>query len=737
MLPHKSVFLSLASRTSLLSAIKAAFTFSTNSKLAEKCSQSILQYYPQFKELEFTAQGRQAITQALHALGITSNHRILTNAYCCCAVEQSLRSTGAEVVFVDIGPHLELSLTEVKRSVESNQSDVIFLQPMFGYAEEVDGIIKFCKEKKILCILDLAQSFGAEYDNTLIGQDADALIFSFGRDKVLESYQGGAFSINHRHSWDVNTTEVRQASLVERLYPVTMVLVRKLYNVGFGKVLHTLSKQFLSIQNPMVATHHTTVSNATLMLVNDAVQQWKKTREHARNIALVYHQFLKKWSPVSEDQIRDGACLRFPVLVPDVAKITQDLEKQKVFISDRWYRALIDCGSSHYDSQITSQKDLFVNGLAFSNQLLNLPTHKDISDAKAIQIAVKVRSFLKETSELSYTTCKSPEEWKTVLNQYPDSNFLQSWNWGEFQKSLGRDVERFFFLNNGKICGAAQVSLEVAKRGTYAVCAGGPLTDWHEIEETQFAIRTITNWAKHTHASFVRIRPQVEQNWGTQAVAHLIFSRKSPMHVTADLTQQLDLTLSDETLLMQMRKNTRSAIRKAEKIGITTEVSTDVHEIKPFYDIQLEVAHRQNFVPFAYSFLRKQFEAFVEDNAVALIHGYKDDVLLASAFVIFSQNEAVYHYGVSTPENKSLPGAYAVQWRAIHEAKKRGCVRYNFWGIAPKDAENHRFSGVSLFKRGFGGREVAYVPAHDVIISPWYWLTWTLETLRRKKRHLE
>lgn len=734
---NKPVFLSLASRTSLRSAIKAAATVSTQSKLAEKCSHSVLELYPQFHELEFTAQGRQAISKTLHALGIKSTHRILTNAFCCCAVEQSLRSTGADVVFIDIGANLELSLKDVKQYVKTHKIDVIFLQALFGYAQEVESIIQFCKQQDIVCIVDLAQSFGAHYKGTLVGQDADALIFSFGRDKVLESYQGGAYTLNIRHSWKAQPTAVRQASLVERFYPLSMVLVRTLYPIGLGKAFHALSKKLLPIKNPMVSAQQATISNVTLALVNDELKKSKEHQEHTRRIALVYHQFLKNWSPISEEQIRGGVCLRYPVLVPDVVFITQNLEKKGVFISDRWYRAVIDCGSCHYDSQLADEQDSFPNSLLFSNQLLNLPTHKNISSKRAVEIASYVRSLVKAKSELTYTTCESAEQWKSILDNYPQSNFLQSWNWGEFQKSLGRDVERFLFFNNGAVCGAAQVCLEVAKRGSFVVCAGGPITDWTEIEQTQFAIATITNWAKYKQARFVRIRPQEIERVGSQAVAELLFSNKSPMHVTADLTLQLDLTHTDEDLLMQMRKNTRSAIRKAEKVGITTKISTELSDIQAFYDVQLEVAQRQNFVPFSYEFLRKQFEAFAVDNEVALIHGYKDDVLLASAFILFSQKEAVYHYGVSTSENRSLPGAYAVQWRAIKEARNRGCVRYNFWGIAPKDADNHRFSGVSLFKRGFGGREVAYVPAHDVIISPWYWLTWTLESIRRKKRHLE
>jgi lipid II:glycine glycyltransferase (peptidoglycan interpeptide bridge formation enzyme) len=135
-------------------------------------------------------------------------------------------------------------------------------------------------------------------------------------------------------------------------------------------------------------------------------------------------------------------------------------------------------------------------------------------------------------------------------------------------------------------------------------------------------------------------------------------------------------------------------------------------------------------------FLYEQFSVFAADDQAALIHSYLNDQLLATAYVLFYNREAVYHYGISTPANERLPGSYAAQWTAILEAKRRDCTAYNFWGVAPKDETNHRFAGVSTFKRGFGGEEVAYLPAHDLPTSPIYQLTHLFETLRKKARHL-
>ena len=73
----------------------------------------------------------------------------------------------------------------------------------------------------------------------------------------------------------------------------------------------------------------------------------------------------------------------------------------------------------------------------------------------------------------------------------------------------------------------------------------------------------------------------------------------------------------------------------------------------------------------------------------------------------------------------------------MKEARKRGCVRYNLWGIVGKEEISHRFYGVSEFKRSFGCEELKYTPAHDLVLKPLkYQVTKMIENARKKKRHI-
>jgi len=330
----------------------------------------------------------------------------------------------------------------------------------------------------------------------------------------------------------------------------------------------------------------------------------------------------------------------------------------------------------------------------------------------------------------------SKDVWENFVASHDEANFLQSWNWGLFNEKLDRQISRLGFYNGSKLVGVMLAIVEDAKRGRYLIVPGGPLIDWHDKELVSYATNEMKALAYKLNCIFVRVRPQLlNDNFSKKLFKDLGF-RSAPMHLHAELTSQLNLELLEEELLKNMRKQTRYEIRQTAKKDIKVTTSTDEKDLRAFYDLQLQTAHRQAFVPFSYDYLHEQFKVFSADNQVILYSAYQGKTLLAQAFIIFYRNEAAYHYGASTVEGRKLPGAYAIQWAAVREAKKRGMKRYNFWGVTHPDEKNHRFYGVNIFKRGFGGEDVEYLHAHDLVVNYKYVINWCIETFRKKIRRV-
>lgn len=338
---------------------------------------------------------------------------------------------------------------------------------------------------------------------------------------------------------------------------------------------------------------------------------------------------------------------------------------------------------------------------------------------------------------MEFISANSQKDWDGFITSHLEANFLQSWDWGEFHLSRGKTVIRRLVVKENKIIGAYVGQVETAKRGTYLAIAGGPILDWQNEDLVKAVFDDIAEQARAKNCVFARIRPQLEESAQSRALFKKLGLKPAPIYLSVELAGVLDLTKSEEEILASASQRLRRALRKAEKSHVSVEVSTDVADIHGFYEIQLETAKRQKFVSFSEEFLTKQFESFAKDNDVALYTAKFEGQILAQNFMIFYGNEASYHYGVSTELGTKISGAPMLHMQAMRDARRRGIKRYNFWGITDKDDVNHRFYGVSQFKRGFGVEELRYLHAHDLVLKPLqYKMVYAIEKMRAQHRHV-
>ncbi|MBQ6127721.1 peptidoglycan bridge formation glycyltransferase FemA/FemB family protein [Candidatus Saccharibacteria bacterium] len=333
--------------------------------------------------------------------------------------------------------------------------------------------------------------------------------------------------------------------------------------------------------------------------------------------------------------------------------------------------------------------------------------------------------------------------WDDFVTSHPEANFLQSWDYYEFHKSRGNKIVRRIVAEidpkNDKqtIIAAYAGVVEDAKRGRHLAIAGGPIVDWQKLNLVNLLVDDIRDQAKKHHCVFARVRPQLERS----DEAYVIFKEMgfvpAPTYLSVEYAAILDLHKSEEEILKNMHRRIRYAVNNARNKGFTIEKSQDPKDIHEFYKIQLQTARRQNFVSFSEDYLTKQFAAFAKNNEAVLYTAKYNGEILAQNFMIFYGNEASYHYAVSTELGTKMSGSPILHVEAMKDARERGIYRYNLWGIVGEDEKNHRFYGVSFFKRGFGGEELKYLPAHDLVINPVAYLkTKAIEKVRKKIRHI-
>ncbi len=72
--------------------------------------------------------------------------------------------------------------------------------------------------------------------------------------------------------------------------------------------------------------------------------------------------------------------------------------------------------------------------------------------------------------------CSNSQQWDNFVLRRTSFNFLQSWQWGEFQQAMGWNVFRLAVKREDKIvAGAGLVKRPLALGWNYFYCPRGPL----------------------------------------------------------------------------------------------------------------------------------------------------------------------------------------------------------------------------------------------------------------------
>lgn len=342
---------------------------------------------------------------------------------------------------------------------------------------------------------------------------------------------------------------------------------------------------------------------------------------------------------------------------------------------------------------------------------------------------------------------------KYNIVKHPEGNFLQSDEWGRVAEKVGHKAIRKDFKNGESVL----MLVKDARRGRYLEIPGGPLIDWTNKEVVSEVFETIKQIAKAEKCVFVRFRPQVFMTKANLALIKQTGSRDASFHLHAQNTVILDLEKTEDELLANMRRQTRYEVRRSAKLELVVKKGTSDQLFKEFHKVQVETAKRQNFIPPNMDELEAYHEIFKEHATIYYVETSKN-LTIDGKKVIEGEPEGEYipagtviNYGLfldygdeveyfeaaSAEYGHVVPGAYAMLWQAAQDYKKKGLKRFNLWGIAPPNQPNHRYAKVTTFKTGFGGEQVEFIHAQDIVINKAkYIVTRIVEDIRKKKRHL-
>lgn len=307
---------------------------------------------------------------------------------------------------------------------------------------------------------------------------------------------------------------------------------------------------------------------------------------------------------------------------------------------------------------------------------------------------------------------ESKEVWDSFLKGAKHLNILSSWEWIEFEKSLGFDTQAYSIENAGVFAFRSVNS----KKGKYLILRQNVFLDWYNEGITSSLLDFLKIKCKEKGCSFFRIAPPLLYSFENEKKLESLGFKKSVIHETdGQLTTILDLTQNSDDILKNMRKNTRYLVKKAQKIGVEVLDVDALEYFEDFEKIYKETVSRHKWNASDLEYIKKQYTLFSSKGLSKMfVAKFKGEVLGCAIFTKF-QNQVIYHHSGSI--STDIPVMYALIWKAIEHYKNLGLKEFNFFGVCEKDQVNHSWYGLSLFKRGFGGSERRLMHSYDYPLS--------------------
>jgi lipid II:glycine glycyltransferase (peptidoglycan interpeptide bridge formation enzyme) len=301
-------------------------------------------------------------------------------------------------------------------------------------------------------------------------------------------------------------------------------------------------------------------------------------------------------------------------------------------------------------------------------------------------------------------------EWDSFLSGHPEHHLLQSNAWGELKSSFGWSAHRIIEGN----CGAQVLFRSLPLGYTIAYIPKGPVGSW-----IPDLLPVIDNICHEHKAIFLRVEPDHEDNPELVEKLRSNDFRRSHQTIQPRQTLIVDVQGSEDEILGRMRQKTRYNIRLAGRKGVKVRPWDDVDG---FTKMILETGIRDEFGVHSPEYYKQAYELFHPQKICELFVAEFDHTPLAAIFVFTARERAWYLYGASTAIERNRMPTYLLQWEAMKWAAKKGCNKYDLWGIPAEDEETleRNFTsrsdglwGVYRFKRGFGGKLHRTIGAWD------------------------
>jgi len=315
-----------------------------------------------------------------------------------------------------------------------------------------------------------------------------------------------------------------------------------------------------------------------------------------------------------------------------------------------------------------------------------------------------------------------PERWRmwdSFLEGAPGAGFMQSSWYADFRSCSGINCFGVVLKDGDVIVGGAMVmKLTYAPNHCFYYISDGPVVPDDELTAGDVFENILNVVEQHRVSeretvSHLRIEPRWQSVPGYLRGFQTL-TCPDPYVEPRD-TLLIDLRVSEEAILAQMKPKGRYNIRLARRHGVRVVEDLSERGVSDFYKIYGRTAARQKIDLKPHSYFRKLVEILSARGQVSIFFAEYHGRRIATAFVVYFGRRATYFFGGSFALHRRVMAPYLLQFEIMRDAKAKGCDWYDLWGVAPRGATHDQWENISVFKRKFGGVELNLVPTLDYV----------------------
>ncbi len=329
------------------------------------------------------------------------------------------------------------------------------------------------------------------------------------------------------------------------------------------------------------------------------------------------------------------------------------------------------------------------------------------------------------------------------------AKFYHTWEWGTFQESLGKSIQRLGLYNQAQLVATVLLIHERNRFSQFYYSPRGPLLNYSDQELMRNVLTTLTTYCQtQPGIAYLRLDPALLHDSSEAALfPELGFKPGGRWFVQVGRAWVVDIADKSDDQLLQwlgehgMRSNVPRYLRKAAKAGVTVRSSDKPKDLELFLTMLAALDARKGGIgTFSPDYYRKQFAvtapAGLEKVFVAELNGQP----LACALIASFGQEASYLHGASYDIERELHAPQFMHIEIMKFARDHGATKYNFWGVVGDSNfhPGHYGYGYSAFKKSFGGYIELYMPVQDYVFKPLpYSLVHAKEKLDVKRKHID